>query len=271
MVEGARALLHGRDPYGAGERARYFYPLFYPLPALLLLLPLTPLPAELARIVWAAAGGVALAFAARRYRRGLPAALLSATFLNAVILGQWSPFLTASAVFPSLGVFWAAKPSIGTAIFAGYPSRRGVIAAATLLALSLAVYPTWPWHWWTALFQGPHAIPVLQPGGVLLLLGLLRWRHPEARLLLALACVPQTIGVYDTLPLFLIAQTRWEGYGLAVMSYLAAFGQAWLYPRLPHMTLEENLAQRWPVVLVCLYLPALLLVLRRRESQAAPR
>jgi hypothetical protein len=271
LVEGARALLRGQDPYDVSERTRYFFPLFYPLPALLLLVPLIPLPVELARVVWAAAGGVVLTMAARRYGRGLPTALLSACFLNAVILGQWSPFMTASAVFPLMGICWAAKPSIGAAIFAAFPTRRGLLAAVLLFAVSLAIYPSWPWHWSQALFQGPHAIPVLQPGGLLLLLALLRWRRPEGRLLAGLACVPQTIGLYDALPLFLIPRTRREGYGLAVMSYLAAFGQALLYPRLPHMTLTQNLAERWPVVLVCLYLPALFLVLRRPNADGAVR
>jgi hypothetical protein len=271
VLAGARALLNGQDPYGPAERAHFFFPQLYPLTALLLLVPLAPLPLELARVAWAVAGGTVLALATRHYGRGLPAALLSASFLNAVILGQWSPFLTASAVFPVLGVFWAAKPSIGAAMFAAFPSRRGAIAAAMLLALSLVVAPSWPWHWWSALFRGPQAIPILRPGGFLLLLGLLRWRRPEARLLVALGCVPQTIGLYDTLPLFLIPRTRLEGYGLAVMSYLAAFVQVLLYPRLPDMTLEQNLMQRWPVVLVCLYLPALFLVLRRNDTPGALR
>jgi hypothetical protein len=271
VLEGARTLLRGQDPYGSSERARFFFPQLYPLTALLLLVPLAPLTTELARVAWAAAGGTALALAARHYRRGLPAALLSASFLNAVILGQWSPFLTASAVLPLLGLTWAAKPSIGAAVFLAFPSRRGVVAAVLLLTLSLVVYPTWPWHWWSALFQGPQAIPILRPGGFLLLLGLLRWRAPEARLLVALGCVPQTIGLYDTLPLFLIPRTRMEGYALAVLSYLAAFGQELLYPRTPSMSLAQNLAERWPVLLGCLYLPALFLVLRRRIPAEAPR
>ena len=269
VLEGARALLHGQDPYGSAERAHFFFPQLYPLTALLLLAPLAPLPTELARVGWAVAGGAALAIAARRYGRGLPAALLSASFLNAVILGQWSPFLTASAVLPVLGVAWAAKPSIGAAMFAAFPSRRGVMAALLLLVLSLVVSPSWPWRWWGVLFHGPQAIPILRPGGFLLLLALLRWRRPEARLLVALGCVPQTIGLYDTLPLFLIPRTRMQGYGLAVMSYLAAFGQALFYPRLPDMTLAQNLTERWPVVLVCLYLPALFLVLRHPNADEA--
>jgi hypothetical protein len=271
VLEGARALLHGQDPYGSAERVHFFFPQLYPLTALLLLVPLAPLPTELARVVWAAAGGAALTLAARRYGRGLPPALLSASFLNAVILGQWSPLLTASAVIPALGAAWVAKPSIGAAMFAAFPSRRGVMAALLLLVLSLVISPTWPWRWWAVLFHGPQAVPILRPAGFLLLLALLRWRRPEARLLVALGCVPQTIGLYDTLPLFLIPQSRMEGYGLAVMSYVAAFGQALLYPRLPDMSLAQNLAERWPVVLMCLYLPALFMVLRRPNADGAVR
>src|SRR3982750_3439685 len=43
VLSGARALLGGQDPYGQAERARFFYPQFYPLTALLLLVPLAPL------------------------------------------------------------------------------------------------------------------------------------------------------------------------------------------------------------------------------------
>jgi len=103
--------------------------------------------------------------------------------------------------------------------------------------------------------------PIRSPGGILLLLALIRWRRPEGRLLAALACVPQTIGLYETLPLFLIPRTRWQGYALAGLSYVAAFGQAALVPRHPGMPLETMLAGRWPFVFFCLYLPALVMVL----------
>jgi hypothetical protein len=108
---------------------------------------------------------------------------------------------------------------------------------------------------------------LLRPGGVLLLLALIRWRLPEARLLAALACVPQTVGLYETLPLFLIPRTRWQGYALAGSSYVAAFGQVAAVPRLPGMTLDAVLADRWPFLFVCLYLPALVMVLLPRALE----
>ena len=41
-------------------------------------------------------------------------------------MGQWAPLLTAAAVLPWLGFFLAAKPTIGGAIFLGYPDRRAL-------------------------------------------------------------------------------------------------------------------------------------------------
>jgi hypothetical protein len=157
-------------------------------------------------------------------------------------------------------------------MFVGFPGRRAVIGGLVLAVMALAAMPAWPVRWLEALRQSIQVAPVARPGGVLLLLALLRWRQPEARMLAALACVPQTIGLYETLPLFLIPRTRWEGYGLAAASYLAAFGQAALMPRTPGMPLETLLAHRWPFIFILLYLPALGLVLRRpvgRDDGAA--
>jgi hypothetical protein len=208
--------------------------------------------------------------AALRYRRGLLPALLSANLLNAVVQGQWSPLLTAAAVLPPLTWIWVAKPTVGAALFAAFPSRRAVVGGLVVLLLSLLVFPTWPLRWLDAIRESNHMAPVARAGGFVLLLALVRWRQPEARLLVALACVPQTIGLYETLPLFLIPKSRWQGYFLAVMSYLAAFGQAILVPRLPDSSWEANNAARWPFIFLLLYLPALVMLLLPRQGRAAP-
>jgi hypothetical protein len=186
--------------------------------------------------------------------------MLSASFLHALVLNQWSPILTAGAVIPWLGLFWVAKPSVGTAMLAAYPSRGALLGSALLLLSSFLVEPEWPARWYDALRSSQHASPILQPGGIILLLAVLRWRRPEARLLLGLACVPQTIGLYETLPLFLIPRTRRPAYVLAVLTYVAAFAQAIVFPRLPGMSLEQNLANRWPVILGLVYVPALVIL-----------
>ena len=265
---GARALLSGADPYAVVPTTGTHYPLYYPLTAMVVGIPFAGLPFPLARVVWAVLSGVGFAWAAFRYGRGLPAALLSANFLNAVIQGQWSPLLVAAAVLPALSWVLAAKPSIGTALFAAFPSRRAVIGGMALVAISLALSPTWPMRWAESVRASVHVSPLRSPGGIILLLALIRWRRPEARLLVVLACVPQIIGLYDTLPLFLIPRTRWQGYALAGLSYVAAFGQVAIVPRLPGMTLEAMLAARWPFIFLCLYLPALVMVLLPRTDDA---
>ncbi len=258
---GARALVSGADPYTVVPTTGTRYPLYYPLTAIVVGAPFAALALEWARVLWAALSGAALALAAIRYGRGLPTALLSASFLNAVVQGQWSPLLTAAAVLPALSWIWAAKPSVGAALFAAYPSRRALAGAVLLLGVSLAVFPTWPVRWIEALRETNHLAPVMRPGGFLLLLALIRWRQAEARLLAALACIPHTIGLYEALPLFLIPRTRWQGYGLVVLSYAAAFGQALVLPRLPGSTWEAMNEARWPFIFLCLFLPALILVL----------
>jgi hypothetical protein len=266
--EGARALLAGADPYTEVPKTGTHYPLYYPLTAIVIGIPLAGLPWDWARVAWAVLSGAGFAWAALRYGRGLPTALLSANFLNAIIQGQWSPLMTAAVVVPSLSWLLAAKPSVGAALFAAFPSRQAVIGCVALLGISLVLFPTWPGRWLDALAASGHVSPVRSPGGIILLLALLRWRLPEARLLAALACVPQTIALYDTLPLFLIPRSRWQGYALAGLSYVAAFGQAALVPRSPGMPLETMLAGRWPIVLACLYLPALVMIFLPPPRQA---
>ncbi len=262
----ARALVAGEDPYAVVPTTGTHYPLFYPLPAVLVVLPLAGLPLPGARLAWALVGGAVFTWAALRRGGGLLPALLSASFLNAVIQGQWSPLLTAAAVIPGLGWVWLAKPSIGAAMFAGFPGRKALVGGLLLGIAALLLMPAWPLRWLAALHGANHLPPVGRPGGALLLLALLRWRVPEARMLAVLACVPQTIGIYETLPLFLIPRTRVQGYLLAVLSYVAAFAQAIAAPRLPGMTLDAVLAARWPYLLVFLYLPALALLWLRDEE-----
>jgi hypothetical protein len=260
----ARALLAGLDPYAVVPTTGTHFPFYYPLPAALVVVPLAGLPLPAARVAWAFLSGAIFAWAALRRGGGLLPALLSASFLNAVVQGQLSPLLTAAVIIPGLNWVWVTKPSIGAAMFAGYPSRRAVIGGLVFIGVAVLVSPSWPLRWLDALRDGSHLIPpVARPGGILLLLALIRWRIPEARLLVGLACVPQTLGLYETLPLFLIARTRWQGYALAALSYLAAFTQVIAAPRVPGMTLEATFDARWPYSLICLYLPALVLLLLR--------
>jgi hypothetical protein len=268
----ARALQAGQDPYAVVPTTGTRYPLYYPLPAVLISWPLGLLDFAWARVLWAALGAALFVLAALRYRRGLLPALLSASFLNAVIQGQWSPLLTAAVALPSLSWIWAAKPSVGAALFAAYPRRRAVLGGLLLVALAFLVLPAWPMRWLEALRETNHVAPIARPGGIVLLLAVLRWRIPEGRLLAGMACVPQTIGLYEALPLFLIPRNRWQGYGLVGLSYIAAFAQSLLVPRLPGVSWETTNAERWPFAFWLLYLPALviLFISSRKETEESP-
>ncbi|HEY8106820.1 MAG TPA: hypothetical protein VIE46_11990, partial [Gemmatimonadales bacterium] len=53
-----------------------------------------------------------------------------------------------------------------------------------------------------------------------------------------------------------------EGYALALASWVAAFVQDWAVPP-GSVSLTGSIAARWPIVAVLVWLPALVLVLRR--------
>lgn len=122
---------------------------------------------------------------------------LSFPFLAAAWGGQWSLILSAAFFLPGLGWLFIAKPSLGAAFVISTSSRKtllvATIGALVLSLIAFLVVPSWFAEWLTALKSIDHMTPpVLKPGGVIALLGLLRWRRPEARLIAALSCVPQT-------------------------------------------------------------------------------
>src|SRR4051812_10338912 len=72
-----RALVRHQDPYAVVPTQGTRYPLLYPLPAALIGVPFALLPLPAARVLWAVLAGASVAWAAIRYGRGLPTALLS--------------------------------------------------------------------------------------------------------------------------------------------------------------------------------------------------
>jgi hypothetical protein len=258
----ARALLSGSDPYAAVPAGGFPFELYYPFPAVLLAVPFAAMSDAVARVSWAALTGAAFAWGVRGSTR---VAALSATFVVCLVLGQFAPAMMAVAGLPWLGFLLAAKPSIGLALFAAYPSRKALISGAVFVAISLALLPDWPLRWFEALGTMPQHAPVVMPGGAILLLGFLRWRTPAGRLIGTLALVPH--GAYDAVVLFLACKSLREGLVLAVLSWAGAFASGWLWPHTPEGGMPH--AGRWLVALVTLYLPALWLVLRQ-SANASP-
>jgi hypothetical protein len=258
-----KAVLQGEDPYAAvreGVKAGTLrWPLYYPATAAVIMVPFSAMPRRLAVSLFTALGMVLLAWSVQRgpsWRRWI---IFSVPALENVLLGQWSPWLTAAIGLPWLGAVWAAKPSIGLALFAGWPSRWALYGALLVLGLSLALRPGWPADWLVAIGSTPQYLaPVQRPGGILLLLAFLRWRRPEARMLGTLALVPHTAGLYESLPLLLVPQTARRFAVLMGLQYVAAVVSDLV---LSPGNFGGMMDSGWPYLLILVYLPSLWMVL----------
>jgi hypothetical protein len=251
LWKAAQAYLAGDNPYHAPlfwpvaghGNSGWSYPRLvgYPFTAVLATVPLAPLPLRVVDPLVAGLSGALLCLALTRQRLANPSLLVfvSVPYFYLAQATQWSAVLMAGALLPGAGWLLACKPSIGAALWLAYPRGRAAAWAAGFVVISIALWPGWVREWLDTLSILTHmAAPVTMPGGVLILLTVLRWRRPEARLLLALSLVPQTLAFYEAVPLFLVPQ-RWSeawllwagtfvGYFLArdVGTYIA--GAHWL-------------------------------------------
>jgi hypothetical protein len=273
LVGAARAWMSGNNAYeavGPGRAVEWHFPLLYPFTAVLAVAPIALLPVPAA---WFAGASMALfvwGITSRRELRFAWFALPTFTVIHALRMVQWSPLLTGAALVPGWGFLLACKPTVGGALWLAYPRASSLIGSFCLVVVSLFAWPQWPLAWWTSLQQSSHMMPpAMYWGGPLILLGLLRWRRAEARLLVALSCVPQTAFLYEALPLFLIPRKYEEGLILSLASYavlVAVQSQVpgWdarqLDPVARYMA-ERQVMGQWMVW--ALYLPCLVMVLRR--------
>ena len=143
-----------------------------------------------------------------------------------------------------------------------YPSTRALVGCINITLLSLVVAPSWPSAWSGLVARCiAHDRPNHASWRVLLALALLRWRRPEARLLLALGCVPQTPMLNETVPLFLVVQTLPEGLTLMYLTVIAAHLVGTIYQGTTDYQGWMAGLGVWALWLV--YLPCLVMVLRR--------
>ena len=270
---GARALLDGLNPYaevGPGKQYQRNVPLLYPLPAVLAAVPFAVLPIRLADSLFVAVGGGALAWALTRKNTSNPQLFLfaSAAYLFAVQTSQWSPLMLAAILQPALHALLACKPQVAVALLAAYPSPRAFVGAAAFAGASVIVFPWWPSEWFRVLPYADHMTPYVlrvSIGGPLILLGALKWKRPEARLLLALGSVPHTPLLYEALPLFLVARRVREAVVLCVGTVVATLGVRLGWPFEDH---DDWILTNAPWVFWCVYVPALAFVLARPNSHA---
>ena len=140
---GARALLEGKDPYQVvGPRGAFVWkwPLYYPLPALMVVSPLGLLPVLAARVIFAGVSASLLAWGATRDGWQRLPIFISVSFMVCVELVQWSSLYTATFFLPALALVGVAKPNFGVAIATSARSNRTlgflVIGSLALIALS---------------------------------------------------------------------------------------------------------------------------------------
>jgi hypothetical protein len=271
----ASAILHHADPYelvGPTGFYHHEFTLFYPLTAAVAILPLGLLDEAVASAVFAFLASAALAYAVTKKGWDRLPIFVSLPFLIAAQQAQFSPLIAAGFYLPAVAWTWAAKPTIGLALLASTGSVRtftiAIVGGAILFLIGLAFVPEWPAEWLRNVRPQTHMIaPIVRPGGFLALAALLRWRRPEARLVAAMALVPQTTGWWDLVLLLLVASTFRESLVLAVTTmapllYEMAFGlgdgMIDVYPRSSLMLMAAS------------YIPATLIVLRRPNEGSLP-
>lgn len=272
----ARALLHGQNPYaliGPGQALKQPWPLYYPLTAPLAVLPLAWVPLPLATALMSFLGVLAFAWALTEHGYAPLLAVTSIGVGLAVYLVQWSPLLAGALVVTPLSLLWVAKPTIGFALFATRPTRWAFYGGIGLVLLAFVVQPDWLTEWWAALhsanvtpgYAAGHPVLVQFPGGVLVLAALSRWRRWEARLLIVMALIPQTMSPYETVPLFLIPRGWIECAILPVLTYVV---QSWAGSQPRPTFIAASLVNGQASV--ALYLVTTVMVLRRPNEGAIP-
>jgi hypothetical protein len=249
--------------------------LFYPAPAGLIVVPIAWLSARLAATIFMAVGAGCLAFTITARSMWRLIIFASAPMYQACVSVQWSPLLLAGALWwPALGLV-VAKPNIALPLLAMQSTRRAVMAAfiggSALVVVSLAIVPAWPLHWYQTVRHAPvvsqYKIPILTLWGMGTALAVLRWRRPEARLLLGLACSPQNFFLYDQLPLLLVPSSRAEMI-VAVWCSWAAYVIWQLFAFHAHAGTVSDSASMYSFTIAGLYLPALVMVLLRPNHYA---
>jgi hypothetical protein len=274
----ARTLLHGGDPYaaiGPGRAFQYPWPLVYPLPASVALIPLAWLTGSWACGVFMALSAGAFAWALMEHGWAPLLAFFSICVWHAAGTVQWSPLLAASFVLAPLSVVYVAKPTIGAALFVARPSWWAVGGAVALTAVAFLLDPGWVSAWRDAVARAlvqakhgfPYRAPVLMPGGVLVLVALARWRRAEARLLVALACVPHTLLPYEAVPLFLVPRGWLQCAALVALSHVAWW---WVARHMPFPDFYATVIAYTKTITVLMYLPAAAMVLARPNVGTIP-
>jgi hypothetical protein len=265
---GAQALMARTTPYPwfGGARFPHEFPDLYPLVASVPLLPLTVFPFAIAAATFSgiSSGLLAFAFMSTGYHRLV--GFVSFPLIIATHSSQMAVIMTAAFIMPALSFFYIAKPTIGAALLAARGSVRAVVIALggglLLLITSLVLSPGWIPEWLAVVRanSGHMKPPILHPGGFVALLALLRWKRPEARMIVAVSMVPQNVAWYDSVPLLMLPTSLIQA---VLQSFLISV------PAISEVLRGgggDHVVDFWPKgyqLALFAYLPAVILVLQR--------
>jgi hypothetical protein len=227
----------------------------YPVTAAVFALPFLRMPPEVAAGIFWGLSSSLLAFGLTRQGYTRLLIFFAFPYWAGILTVQWSPIIAASAFFPLLLPVTLAKPQVGLPVLLTHMSRRGFVACAALVGLTLVVKPSWPLLWLGQAGNYQHFFPLLVLPGPLLALALFRHRDRDAWLLFFSALVPQRY-FFDSFILWLIPKSRREIVWTVFFSWGAGL---WRWYHAPHSFLQIG---RWTVIF--LYLPMLAVVLARK-------
>jgi hypothetical protein len=234
----------------------------YPAPAMVSAIPLSFLPEHAATLIFVGVSAALLGYGIASTGWFRWPIFLTGAFIDCALAAQWTPLLTAMLCIPALAWLVAVKPPFALPLVAYSTTRRTILLAlaggVALTAISFILRPTWVGEWRASLANWSVTFPIRHFGGFLVLLALLRWKRPEARLLVGMSLMPQTFFWYDTLPLFLIPASLRESMVLAFTSSLAFAVQIGM---LQVMTMTGRLGGA--LIIFSTYVPCLWMVLRR--------
>lgn len=230
----------------------------YPLTAAVFGLPFVRVRPEIAGGIFYGISSGLMAFGLSRHGMHRLLVFLAYPYWAGMLTVQWSPLILASAFFPFLLPATMAKPQIGLPVAATHLTRRGALACAIVLALTLVAAPRWPLLWLGQFGYYQHFIPLLVLPGPLLLLALWRYRDRDSLFLVLTAAMPQR-WFFDSLILWLIPKSRREVVWTVFFSWGAG---VWRWYHMPHSFAQVG---RWAVLFI--YLPMLGVVLLRARSQ----
>lgn len=272
---GARALWEDKNPYsvvGPGREFDWRWPLYYPLPALIVVAPLGLLSVIAARVIFAGLSAALLAWAVTRDGWFRLPVFISVSFMVTMELGQWSALYAAAYFLPAMGAIGFAKPNFGIALAAAAHRRHALawVAGGTiaLLLVSQLLQPGWHEYWLANVRAAPHfTAHLFRPFGFLLLLAALKWRRPEARWLLALSIIPQAPTFYDQLLLIALCLTRQESLLFAASTVLLFFYVGFNTPQPDYLAWGRVVGNG--TLWIC-YLPMLAILLQRPNEGPVP-